>query len=549
MILFFWALLITFNQTLVNAQTDVALLRDLAEENKKSVEALVLYPSETRLAILETTKHPEVLIKMQDMRDKTSSAFRTLIEDFPRATQEVFYDLCRYPGLVEALVTQKNDPGAQRTSLAVLAEENQANAFGVVERQMPTLVQINQLNQTSDKAFKGLTGKYPASAKQAFEHLLGLPEVIDILNEDLRFTILVGETYQNNPAWVLHKMDSLNLAVARSHAEELENWKSTLENDPDAKTELQSAAKEYADENGYTDYDDAYYDRPDNIVIHRHYYQPYPYWYGYPWWEPYPRWRPYPWWWDWGCQFPPRGVVIVYMPSYHFMHWYFAHPNHHNHYNHLSAHFVNHYYGHRRSGTTISEGVREWHDRNRTVISDDFLSDKKRLPERLKEYGRFEQARQDYNARNPKKVANQEDFLAKNARKFPEIKRSQETAKTEIIRERDVTRDKSSNWAPAKAPAKPEPTPEIQPARPPRVITPSQRPTQPEKPSTREPAPTQRPKTQPDDANDYHRQKWEQPKPAPETQRRTPTPTRERTPAPAPKTKQSVPQKKEKIGN
>ncbi len=38
-------------------------------------------------------------------------------------------------------------------------------------------------------------------------------------------------------------MDSLNLAVARSHAEELENWKSTLENDPAAKGELQAAVK------------------------------------------------------------------------------------------------------------------------------------------------------------------------------------------------------------------------------------------------------------------------------------------------------------------
>ena len=83
----------------INAQTDVALLGDLAEENKASVEALVLYPSETRLAILEATKHPEVLIKMQDMREKTSAAFRTLIEDFPRSTQAVFYDLNRYPGL------------------------------------------------------------------------------------------------------------------------------------------------------------------------------------------------------------------------------------------------------------------------------------------------------------------------------------------------------------------------------------------------------------------------------------------------------------------
>ncbi len=428
------AFLALFNSTAAVAQTDVALLRDLAEENKKSVEALVLYPSETRLAILEATKHPEVLIKMQDIREKTSAAFRTLIEDFPRTTQEVFYDLSRYSGLTESLVSQKNSTAGLHKALEALPEDKRDDAFGVVTRQMPTLEKINDLNQTTRRAFDRLTAGYPAAAQRAFEHLLGLPEVIDLLNEDLRFTILVGETYRDNPAWVIHEMDSLNLAVARSHAAELEDWKKSIENDPEAKAELQSAANEYASENGYAsdDYDnDDLYSRRDDIVVH-HYYEPYPYWYGYPWWEPYPRWHPYPWWWDWGYRYRPYGVVIVYLPSYHFMHWYFDRPSHHDRYNHLSTHFVNHYNGHRRSGTTITSGVREWHEGNRKVISDDFLADKNRLPARLKEFGRFEQGRQDYNAKNPRKPATQEEFLEKNAQKYPEIKRSRDVAKTEI---------------------------------------------------------------------------------------------------------------------
>ena len=114
----FWAFWLAANS--ITAQTDVALLGDLAAENKASVEALVLYPSETRLAILETTKHPEILIKMQNMREKTSAAFRTLIEDFPRSTQEVFYDVNRYPGLTESLVAHQNDQANQRKALQVM---------------------------------------------------------------------------------------------------------------------------------------------------------------------------------------------------------------------------------------------------------------------------------------------------------------------------------------------------------------------------------------------------------------------------------------------
>ena len=528
----------------VVAQTDSALLRDLAEENKKSVEALVLYPSDTRLAILEATKYPEALIKMQDMREKTSAAFRTLIEDFPRTTQAVFYDLSRYPGLVESLVSQKNDPAALRKTLEVLPEDQRDEAFGVATRQMPTMLKISDLNQTTRRAFERLIAGYSAPAPQAFEHLLGLPEVIDLLNEDLRFTILVGETYRDNPAWVTHKMDSLNLTVARAHAEELENWKTTLDGDPAAKAELQSAATEYATENGYDseDYDGDdlysdgnYADRDDYITV-RHYYEPYPYWYGYPYWEPYPRWHPYPWWWDWG--FRPRGMVIVYLPSYHFTHWYFGNPHHHDHYNHLSTHFVNHYNGHRRSGTSISMGVREWREQNRAVISDEFLADKNRLPERMKEYGRFEQGRQEFNTKNPRTPATQEVFLEKNAQKYPEIQRSRTAAKVEIQREDEVKREKRADWAPTKAPARAEPVPAPKPERPARQTpTPTQK--QPNRtipPTTREPARTPAapaPRTRPDEAKDYNRQKWEEQK--------TPKQTRPSAPAPAPQPR-SAPQ-------
>ncbi len=544
-----WILLWTlFSPLMVSSQTDLALLSDLAKENKASVEALVLYPSETRKAILEATKYPEVLIKMQNMREKTSAAFRTLIEDFPVSTQTVFYDISRYQGLGELLVSQKSDPAGLRRALEVMPVDKQEETYGVVHRQMGTLVQINNLNQTTQRAFDGLIAGYPKVAQEAFDLLLALPEVIDLLNEDLRFTVLVGETYRDNPAWVIHNTDSLNLAVAREHAEELENWKATLEKDPAAKEELRSAAKEYAAENGYdlSEYedDDLYSDGGNNhydndIAIH-HYDEPYPYWYGYPWWEPYPRWRPYPWWYDWGCQFYPSGVRVVYLPSYYFTYWYFSNPRHHEHYNHLSSEFVNHYYGHRHSGTSISNGAREWHNRNRSIISDEFMADKGRLPERMKEYGKFESGRQAYNAKNPQKEVSQQQYLEKNTRKYPVIKQSSEAARTEIQKEDQVIQKKRSNWAPTKAPANPEPTPAKAPKEPSRVPNPNvknppnQQPVPTPKPDrappvtprpTRQPATQPTPRTQPSEAKDYNQRKWEEQKPIQQIRPRAPMPT------------------------
>lgn len=552
-LLFFFIALLASSQAIL-CQTDRALLRQLAEENKKSVEALALYPEDARLAILEASKYPEVLIKMKNAQEKTSAAFRTLIEDFPRSTQTVFYDLSRYPGLITKLVSRQNDQGAMRQAMDVLPAPKRDEAFGVAERQMATLAKIDNLMNTAQRTFEQMIAGYPAPAQDAFQKLLNLPEVVDILNEDLRFTVLVGDLYKEDPAWVLHKMDSLNLVVAREHAGELDSWKNTVENDPAARSEFQAAAREYATEYGYTDevydiYDDDLYanDKEPRPTVEYNYYYNYPYWFGYPWWMPEPYWRPYPYWWYWGFYPHYQTVVIVYLPSHHFMHWYFWHPHHHHQYNHLSTDFVNHYNGHRHSGTTITMGVGEWRNQNREVISDTWLSDKTRLPERLREYARFEDGRQQYNAKNPTRPLTPDQYLDKNGRQYPEMEKSRSQAKTEIQRERVEQDRQRSDWAPPKEPVKQEPAP----ARLPRTDKPEKQKTPPaqqgrepaEKAKPAEPAqrperPAARPQKPPvDEAKDYHRDQWQEPKRTePKTERAPATqPKTERTQAPQPK--------------
>ncbi len=204
------------------------------------------------------------------------------------------------------------------------------------------------------------------------------------------------------------------------------------------------------------------------------------------------------------------------------MHWYFHRPYHHYRHNHLSTHFVNHYNRHRNSGTTITAGVNEWRNENRDLVSDDWLRDQSRLPERLREYGRFEQERQTFNTKNPGRSLSREQFLDKNSKQYPELVRSRATAKTEIQRERADESQRRSDWAPSKEPVKPETTqpprvprtetperPKTQPIQPPRTL-PTDKPQQPAKqqPQTRQPV--QRPPI--DDAKDYHRDKWQEPK-------------------------------------
>lgn len=539
--------------TALQGQNDKALLHELMEENKKSVEALALYPSDTRVAIFEAAKYPEVLIKMNGARQKTSAAFRTLIEDFPQSSQQVFYDMTRYPGLVQELVGKKGSPAAMRDALKRMPEKQRDEAFDLAQNNAGTLQKITELDRTARSAFDDLIDGYPTVAQDAFRQLAEVPEVLEILNQDLRLTVLVGDLYRDDPAWVIRETDSLNLAVARAHAEELEAWKKAIENDPEAQKELQEATREYAQDMGYEDTedypggDDVYYDENEvqeeqTTIIE---YQ-YPWWFGYPWWYPAPCWRPYPWWYDWGFYYYPY-FSVVYMPSWYFMDWYFYYPYHHYHYNHLSSHFVNHYYGHRRSGTNISRSVGDWRERNRDVISDEWLKDKSRLPERMKEYGRFEDERLKYNAKNPKNPVTKTAYLDKNARKYPELERSRTLAQQEVQRETPQT--KPSEWAPRKEPApvipKTEPAQKPKTERPPRQELPPVQ--QAPKDKTQRPA-TEQPRTTPqkqrpaEEARDYHRQKWDeserkqiQRQPAPRTQPQQPAPrTQPQQPAPKP---------------
>jgi len=234
------------------------------------------------------------------------------------------------------------------------------------------------------------------------------------------------------------------------------------------------------------------------------------------------------------------------------MHWYFRHPRHHEHYNHLSTHFVDHYNGHRNSGTTITMGVGEWRGRNREIISDGWLSDKARLPERLREYGRFENGREQYNTKNPGRTLDPGQYLEKNARQYPNLERSRTQAQAELQRERTDVDRKRSDWAPAKEPVKPEPArvprtdqpvpPKTQPAR----TLPADK-AKPGEPAARPPRPAAEPAKKPsiDDAKDYHRDKWQEPqRTIPKTERAPatrPAPATERAPTPRPKPATNTP--------
>ncbi len=416
----------------LQGQDDKALLRDLVGDERDAVDALVLYPPETRTAIFEACMYPEVLVKMDKIQQKTHDTFMQYLESVPRETQESVWNLTRYPQCVDKIT--ENGPktkGALTAIAEAYPEEIRAAIVDMGLHQYPLLLQITQLNGEAGIAMDDILKGYPPEAQEAFRQLIALPEVLSLLTENIELAILTGDVYKRDPEWVVHKADSLSLVVAQENALELQDWQEGLQEDQQAENEFTSSAEDFAKESDSDDasyqYDDIYYDPgPDVYIKDQPYYYNYPYWFGYPYWYPYPRWRPYPYWWDWGFYYRPNHViVIINLPSYYYMHWYFDHPEHHYHYPHLSSHFIKHYAYHPRPASSITVSVEQWRRTNKGVVSDDWvsknISDQQRT-ERLKEFGEFEMDREKYNRARPEKQLDQVAYLEKNASKYPDLK-------------------------------------------------------------------------------------------------------------------------------
>lgn len=449
-----------FTSYFVQAQTSAEkeILASLVEEEQEAINALVLYPAEIRTVILESTRNVEALLKIESIQSSTRKSFIELLEVYPLDVQKMVWDLSRYPDLISRLANLEDQPIAY--VLNNYPEVIHARAEQVYYNHESLLWKVDDLNRAAEAAFESILKNYPDHVQLNLRQLLDLPEVLSILTENIRMTILVGDMYSKNPEWIIRKADSLNLEIVRQNAKDLEDWKESLESDPEAFEEMQASAASYTDEYEYDDEyydgfgDDLYYDESsgryynqaeEEVLIQHHYNYHYPYWFGFPTWYEYPYWRPRPYWYDWGFYYRPgRTIVIIGLPSIHFTHWYFHQAHHHAYWPRLSAHFVKHYNHHPRTYNSITTTVNKWHRQNEGVISKRWLSDDGQLDKRFVEFGKFENAREKFNKRNPKTPVSQREFISRNSPRYPTISKSAtEIRKMEPTRKIEVNKVES----------------------------------------------------------------------------------------------------------
>lgn len=398
------------------AQEEPRLLRKMIEEERSAVDAVLLYSEEVRNAIFEASVHPEALVRMQGMQQVSREAFESLVMELPENCRKMLWELARYPALVTALTAAGQRPSNDETTSLVneYHEEIHEAAHYIVREEFDALVRLQRMNRDTESVFERLLESYSPATREALRKLVDLPEVLEILTDNMTMVVLVGDAYKKNPERVMERAAEMALGVARRDAEAQEAWSKRLQENPEAVAELERSSKEYAAEIGLET-------APKTSLDVTVTYNPYPYWYGYPYWYASPYWYPYPYWYHAGFYYGPGGaIIIVGTPSYRYAHWHVRGHHHHYRYPHLSDSMV-HHWQHHRDADGLSDAVGGWVQANQDRMPKDWLRDDGKRAERLAEHGRFEEAFERHNRENPGIQISREQFLVQRSRDLPAV--------------------------------------------------------------------------------------------------------------------------------
>ncbi|MHC4992289.1 MAG: hypothetical protein ACYTGC_15050, partial [Planctomycetota bacterium] len=101
------------------------------------------------------------------------------------------------------------------------------------------------------EAVSAAAAGYPEDAAPAAAVLSGYPDILDVLEENLVATSVVGRVYGDDPNFI---RDTVNRLAEQSNAEHeaaVDAWATLLKEDADTQKQFQEAAEAYAEEVGY----------------------------------------------------------------------------------------------------------------------------------------------------------------------------------------------------------------------------------------------------------------------------------------------------------
>lgn len=309
----------TFAQTLDDNRTTA-----VANADQSIVTAIAPYRDDVRHSILLASQQPDVLTQLAQQQANSQQAFNNLIQYYGQTKQGWFYDLARFPDVLHELA--KMPTGASQSAVKDitknLSADIQESAWKLYHNHHNDLVQADNLNQQADQSFANLMAPLDAQTQDAFRQLLGMPDVLTLLTQQIDKTAELGQAYQKDPVGVAQTLTDAHAKQEAQDQQELADYQRQLSQDPQAQRELQQAGQAYAQGNGYSTNGI----NPNPAWINTGYYNqnPYSYWFGYPSWYASPMWYPSAWWTGTGFYYGAGGNLVVYgLPSIGFSSWFF----------------------------------------------------------------------------------------------------------------------------------------------------------------------------------------------------------------------------------
>lgn len=254
----------------------------------------------------------------------SQQAFEAVIQPYGQNKQAWFYNLSRYPDILHALATlpKGTDEASVNALTKNLPTDIQEAAWKLYRHHNDDLVQVDNINQQAQQAFENLINPLDVPTQDAFRQLMDMPDVLTQLTDQLDKTTQLGEAYRANPDQVTKDLTALHDSLTVQNQQELADYQREINNDPQARQELQQAGQAYAKANGYNTGIN-----PDPGWVNTSYYyqNPYPFWFGYPYWYASPLWYPSAWWYGTGFYYGLGGNPVVFgLPSLGFSNWFFG---------------------------------------------------------------------------------------------------------------------------------------------------------------------------------------------------------------------------------
>lgn len=234
--------------------------------------AVAQFPDEARQAALIAAGNPSVLLAVTRLQQQSSTRFERLLEGRGEAERGDIFLVIGTPGLVEQLVDME-DPGRELENVLVSYPTAVAAPAQRLMRHSPDVLRsVARLNRSTEIAFAALVENEPGQLQEALQILTGHPGTMDVLAQDLGGTVLMAQSWAEDPDAVEWRMEELRQAsgdvtpmeadFSGPYADVAAAYQARYAYEPPADTE------------------------PEVRIVHRGYVAPY--WYGFPYYARYP---------------------------------------------------------------------------------------------------------------------------------------------------------------------------------------------------------------------------------------------------------------------